>query len=439
MDTFDIATVDVAIVAAAVVAFAAVSARLTRTIITGPMVFIAFGLIVGPEVLDVVNLSLDNELVRTLVELTLVLVLFVDAARIELRVLQRNSQVPIRLLGIGLPLTVVLGALAGFLVIDGLGIWEAAVLAAVLAPTDAALGQAVIGNARVPGRIRQALNVESGLNDGIVVPVITLCIVAAGTAAGLQSAGFWVEFALKQIGFGLTVGIGAGLVVGWVVDRGTHTGWMSRTFQHLAILAVPILSFALAEAIDGNGFIAAFMAGLVVGNVTRHLSTSILEFSEEEGQLLVLLTFMIFGGAFVGPALDELTWRIALYAVLSLTVVRFVPVAVSLIGMRLQRDTVAFLGWFGPRGLASIVFGLLVLETMDVPHREEIFLVVVWTVLLSVVAHGLTAQPGANWYGTRAELMAEEPKMPEMMEVEELPMRARLPSPRGPHAPSEPE
>ena len=267
---------------------------------------------------------------------------------------------------------------------------------------------------------------ESGLNDGIAVPIVALCIAGAGAAETLQPAGFWVEFALKQIGFGLLVGIGAGLVVGSVVDRATHADWMNRTFQHLAILAVPILSFALAEAVDANGFIAAFVAGLVLGNVTRHLSMSLLDFSEEEGQLLVLLTFMIFGGAFVGPVLDEFTWRIALYAVLSLVVVRSIPVAVSLFGMRFHLDTLAFLGWFGPRGLASIVFGLLVLEEMDVAGRQEIFLIVTWTILLSVIAHGLTAQPFASWYGTRADAMAEEPGMPEMVEVEELPTRARL-------------
>ena len=427
-------TVDIAIVAAFVVAYAIVSARLSTTVITGPIVFVSFGLIVGPEALDVVDLSLDNEVVRTLAELTLILVLYTDASRIDIRVLRHSSQIPLRLLVLGLPLTIALGAGFGALLFDGLDLWEVALLAAVLAPTDAALGQAVVTNTRVPVRIRQALNVESGLNDGIAVPFIVFFVAGAAATEELQSTGFWIEFALKQIGFGLLVGTGVGLAGAWLVERSTHRGWIGHSFQRLAIVAIAVLAFALAESIDGNGFIAAFIAGLSVGNVTRHHKGKLLDFSEQEGELLALLTFMIFGGAFLGAALDELTWRIALYAVLSLSIIRFVPVAVSLIGMRLQRDTVAFLGWFGPRGLASIVFGLLVLETTEIAGREEIFLVAVWTILLSVVAHGLTAQPGARWYGARAEAMAEEPGMPEMVEVEELPVRARPLSQKGARA-----
>ena len=199
-------TVDIAIVAAFVVAYAIVSARLSTTLITGPIVFVSFGLIVGPEALDVVDLSLDNEVVRTLAELTLVLVLYTDASRIDFRVLRRSSQIPLRLLFLGLPLTIALGAGFGALLFDGLDLWEVALLAAVLAPTDAALGQAVVTNPRVPVRIRQALNVESGLNDGIAVPFIIFFVAGAAATEELQSTGFWIEFALKQIGFGLLVG-----------------------------------------------------------------------------------------------------------------------------------------------------------------------------------------------------------------------------------------
>lgn len=418
-------TVDIAIVSAFVVTYAIVSSRLSTTVITGPIVFVSFGLIVGPEVLDVVDLSLDNEVVRTLAVLTLILVLYTDASRIDFRVLRQSSQIPLRLLVLGLPLTIALGAGFAALLFEGLDLWEVALLAAVLAPTDAALGQAVVTNPRVPVRIRQALNVESGLNDGLAVPFIVFFIAGAAATEELQSTSFWIEFALKQIGVGLLVGLGVGLAGAWLVERSTHRGWIGHSFQRLAIVGLAVLAFALAESIDGNGLIAVFVGGLSVGNVTRHHKGKLLDFSEQEGELLALLTFMIFGGAFLGAALDELTWRIALYAVLSLTIIRFVPVAISLIGMRLQRDTVAFLGWFGPRGLASIVFGLLVLETTDIAGRQEIFLVAVWTIFLSVIAHGLTAQPGARWYAARAEAMAEKPGMPEMEKVEELPVRAR--------------
>ncbi|MEZ5169365.1 MAG: cation:proton antiporter [Acidimicrobiia bacterium] len=406
-------SIGIAVVAAFVVSYAAVSARLSRTWLTGPIVFVTFGYLVGPDVLDVVPLGLESELVRILAELTLVLVLFTDAARIHLRELRRESSLPIRLLVIGMPLTIAGGAAVAYGLFD-VAPWSALLLAAVLTPTDAALGQVVVASPRVPGRIRQTLNVESGLNDGIAVPFITLFIAGASATQSVESADFWVRFATKQIGFGVLVGIGIGLVGGWLVDRATESGWMDGTFRQLAVLSLAVGAFFTAEEIDGNGFIAAFVAGLVVGNVTRDVCSGIFDFTEEEGQLLALITFMIFGGAFVGPTLGELTWQVALYAVLSLTLIRMVPVALALAGAGLRRDTVAFVGWFGPRGLASIVFGLLVLESADVPAHEEIFTVVTWTVLASVFAHGLSAVPLSDLYGRRVEAAAEEPGMAEM-------------------------
>ncbi len=406
-------SVGIAVVAAFIVVYASVSARLSRTWITGPIVFVTFGYLVGPDVLDVVPLGLESELVRTLAELTLVLVLFTDAARIHLRELRRESTLPIRLLVIGMPLTIAAGTAVAYGLFD-MALWSALLLAAVLTPTDAALGQVVVASPRVPARIRQTLNVESGLNDGIAVPFITLFIAGASATQSVRSADYWVTFAAKQIGYGTLVGIGVGLVGGWLVQRATASGWMDGTFRQLAVLSLAIGAFFGAEEIDGNGFIAAFVAGMVVGNVTREACSGIFEFTEDEGQLLALITFMIFGGAFVGPTLDELTWEVAVYAVLSLTLIRMVPVALAFTGAGLRRDTVAFVGWFGPRGLASIVFGLLVLESADVPANEEIFTVVTWTVLVSVFAHGLSAVPLSRVYGRRMEAAAEEPGMAEM-------------------------
>ena len=425
---------DLAIIAAFVIAYSIVSHRFALSAVAGPMVFVAFGLAVGPEALDVVELSLDNELVRELAELTLVLVLFTDAARIDFRRLRMNVAVPARMLGIGMPLTIGLGTVLAALLFDALTLWEPFLLAAVLAPTDAALGQAVVSNPVVPQRVRQALNVESGLNDGIAAPIVSVGIAGSIAILGFDAG----TFALEQVGFGVLVGIGVGLVGGVLVDRASRHDWVDSTFQHIAMLACALLAFWLAEVVDGNGFIAAFIGGLVVGNVARDLGEGLFHFAEEEGQLLALLTFMVFGGAFVGPRLDDLTWQIALYAVLSLTVVRMLPVALSLIDMRFQPDTLAFLGWFGPRGLASIVFGLLVLETEGLGGGDEIFLVVTWTVLLSVYAHGLTAEPAARWYGRRTATMAELPDMPEMLPVPEMRIRIRPPEPMKPAEPREP-
>ena len=422
---------DLAIIAAFVVAYSLVSQRFARSAITGPMVFVAFGLLVGPSLLDLVDLSVENELVLTLAELTLVLVLFTDAARIDFRLLREQPAVPARLLGIGLPLTIALGALLAALLFGELAAWEAILLAAVLAPTDAALGQAVVTNLGVPLRVRQALNVESGLNDGIAAPVVSVGIAGSIAIVGFDAADS-VEFAAKQIGYGLLLGVAIGGVGGWAVSLATRKGWASEALGHIAMLACALAAFWLAEVVEGNGFLAAFVGGLTLGHIARHLGEELFHFAEEEGQLLTLLTFMIFGGAFAAPLLDDLTWQIAVYAALSLTLIRMLPVALALLGLGFQRETVGFLAWFGPRGLASIVFGLLVIEAHDIAGREQIFEVVTWTVLPSVFAHGFTAEPLASWYGRLTGEMAGEPEMaamPEMAPVGEMRVRFRMPPP----------
>ena len=349
--------------------------------------------------------------------------LFTDAARINLNALRRDYHLPLRLLGISLPLTIALGTLLGTALFDYLAFWEAAVVAAILAPTDAALGQTVVSNPRVPARIRQALNVESGLNDGLALPIVLVFLAMAGTAQDPERVGFWANFTAEQIVLGPLVGVGVGYLGGRLVYLGTRTAWMNHSFQQLSALALSLLAFALAGLVGGNGFIAAFTAGLTIGNTSRQVCGCLYEFAEAEGQLLALLTFMIFGGMMVWPALEQLNWLIAAYGVLSLAVVRMLAVGLSLIGAGLQGDTFVFLGWFGPRGLASIVFGLLTLERANIAGREEIFAIVIATVVLSVFAHGVTALPGTNWYAARAEEMKAEPDMAEFVPVTEMPVR----------------
>ena len=412
-----------AIVALLILGFGLVSGRLQNSVITPPMVFVTFGLLVSPAVLGLVDLDTGNELVRALAELTLILVLFTDAARINLNALRRDYHLPVRLLGISLPLTIVFGTILAAVLFDYLAFWEAAVVAAILAPTDAALGQTVVSNPRVPARIRQALNVESGLNDGLALPIVLVFLAMAGTAEDPERVGFWANFTAKQIVLGPLVGVGVGYLGGRLVYLGSRTEWMNHSFQQLSALALSLLAFALAELVGGNGFIAAFTAGLTIGNTSRQVCGCLYEFAEAEGQLLALLTFMIFGGMMVWPTLEHLNWLIAAYGVLSLAVVRMLAVGLSLIGAGLQVDTFVFLGWFGPRGLASIVFGLLTLERANITGREEIFAIVIATVLLSVFAHGVTALPGTNWYAGRAEEMKAEPDMAEFVPVSEMPVR----------------
>jgi NhaP-type Na+/H+ or K+/H+ antiporter len=413
---------DIALVAAFVLAYALVSRRLETTPITGPMVFVGFGLLIGSGGLGIVDIGMNEGAVRTLAEATLVLLLFTDAIRIDLGRLRLQTELPSRLLGIGLPLTVVAGAAAAVLVFPDLGVWEAALLAAILSPTDAALGQAVVSNPRVPIRVRQALNVESGLNDGIMLPVITLLLAVAAAGMDLESPGYWTEFAAEQIGYGILAGAAGGYFGGRLIREFAGRNWMDGAFRQLATLAVGVGSFALAEAIGGNGFVAAFVAGLAFGAAARDYCAGVYDFAEDQGQLLALLTFLFFGVALAGPALDDLTWRVALYAALSLTVVRMLPVAISLIGARLKAPTVAYLGWFGPRGLASILFGLFILEEAELAVADELFTVVVWTVLGSIALHGVTAlwlsERYAAWFAVHGG-----DSMQEAISVEEMPTR----------------
>jgi NhaP-type Na+/H+ or K+/H+ antiporter len=411
------------VVAICILGFGLVSGRLQNSVITPPIVFVLFGLLVSPRALGWVEFEIDSGVIHTLAELTLILVLFTDAARIDLRLLRREHDLPVRLLVIGLPLTIVAGTLVAAVMLDTLTFWEAAVLAAILAPTDAALGQAVVSSERVPVRIRQALNVESGLNDGIALPVMLILLSIAGAAEHSQGATYWVQFAALQVILGPLVGIGVGYFGGKLIEHAARIGWINHAFQDLSALGLSLLAFAGAELIGGNGFIAAFCAGLTLGNCSRAICTCLYEFAEAEGQLLTLLIFMVFGALMLPMTLDHFSWAILAYGVLSLTLIRIVPVVISLVGAGLRWQTVSFLGWFGPRGIASILFVLLVVEESQLPGREQILIVVMATVVLSVFAHGVTAYPGAKWYERQVEKIKHEKDVAEHRDVTEMPVR----------------
>jgi len=421
-----------AIIAAGVMAFALFSRRLENAPLTSPMLFTAAGLLLGHAGLGLANFEIGHGFVHGLAELTLILVLFSDAARIELTMLGRDHNLPLRLLLIGMPATIVLGTALALALPLGLTLWEAALLAAILAPTDAALGQSVVSSPVVPARIRQALNVESGLNDGIALPLVLVFAACAGAAAsgggGATAVEDWLLFGALQV----TLGPATGAAIGWLgaslIDVAVNRRWIAHSFQGPAILATALLAFAAAELIGGNGFIAAFVAGLLFGFRVRGHCRFIFEFAESEGQVLVLLTFLVFGAAILPEALHQLDWAVVLYAVLSLTVVRMLPVAVALSGSGVRPATVLFLGWFGPRGLASILFALFVLERLDTPGAGTVLVVTLVTASLSIVAHGVSAAPLARRYG---DLIARVGDCAEMAPVPEMPTRTGMVEPAG--------
>jgi len=413
--------VDLTVLAAIIFAFGLVSRRLEGTVLTAPLVFVAAGIVLGPAGFGLVEFKLDDHTVLLVGEIALAIVLFTDASRINLSALRQNEGLPLRLLGIGMPLTIALGTAVAALVLTDLSFWEAAIVGTVLAPTDAALGQAVVSNPRVPVRVRQALNVEAGLNDGLSVPFLALFLTLAVAEEELQPASFWIRFALEQIGFGALVGVGVGLGGGWLVSQASRRGWMTSSLQRLSLLALALIAWALADQIGGNGFIAAFVGGLAVGPTVERVGEQLIRLTEAEGQLLNLSVFFIFGVLVVG-LMEPLSWEVAVYALLSLTLVRMLPVAASLVGTRLRGVSLLFVGWFGPRGLASIVLGLIVVaEAPLLAGREEIELVVALTVLLSVLLHGVTAAPLSAVYARRVEEMAAD--APEKKGAVELPTR----------------
>ena len=388
------------------------------------MVFTGVGLLVGPEVLGEIDLESSSGTVRALAEATLALVLFCDASRIDLRLLRREVGVPVRLLGIGLPLTIALGAVTAAAIFGQLSIEEAVILSIVLAPTDAALGQAVVTEPRVPGRIRQGLNVESGLNDGICVPLLFAAVAVADVESHISEGRSAATLLIEEIGYGVVGGLVGGLVVAAIVIHAGRQDLIAGPWKQVIPGAGAALAYGIASALGGSGFIAAFVAGMTFRLALGRDPEDLNELSEEVGNVLNGITFLFFGAILLGPALGELTWELALYAVLSLTAVRMLPVAIAMLGSHARVPTLGFLGWFGPRGLASIVFAVIVIEESNLPHENLIVLAIYLTVGLSVFAHGLSAAPLADRYARWYERHPRD-KAPPMENASAEPTRAR--------------
>jgi sodium/hydrogen antiporter len=386
-----------ATIAALLIGYATVSRRLEGLNVSGAMFFTTAGLLVGP-VLGLLELQVHGEQVKLLAEITLTLVLFADASRISLRALHHEFAVPLRLLGIGLPLTIIAGALIGAAVIPRVSFAEALVLAIVLACTDAALGQAVVSDERVPSRIRQGLNVESGLNDGLCVPLFFIAIAIAETDAGTASGHSASQLVFEQIGYGLVGGVGAGALGAIALQQAARRRLIEPHWLQILTVAAALLAAGVASALGGSIFIAAFTGGFLFGALRRDSGGEVSYLVDEGGELLNAVTFIVFGAVILGPVLDEVTWQIVLYSMLSLTVVRMLPVALAMLGTGARRPTLAFLGWFGPRGLASIVFAVILIDDTKLPHLDTLLLAITVTIALSVYAHGLTARPLTERY-----------------------------------------
>jgi NhaP-type Na+/H+ or K+/H+ antiporter len=382
-----------------VLAYATFSRVASGSVVTPPMVFTGVGLLCSPMGLGLIEIRIDNEAIALLATVALTIIVCSDASQVDRRSIRKIEQLPIRLLLIGLPLTMLLGTGLAALSFQGFELAALALLAVLLSPTDAALGQAVITSKAVPDSIRESLNVESGLNDGIALPPIFVLLFLLGADLGDAGAHGWLAFAALQILLGPVAGALVGIGGGRMIDSAAHRNWVDPGFARLTLPAIAMLAYALAEAIGGNGFIAAFVSGFTLAVKTQSVREAMTDFGETEGTLLSLLVFLILGLAMIPQAVEHWSITTTVYAVLSLTVARMLPVAIAVIGMRLDLRTILFMGWFGPRGIASILYLLLLVQYLGASKYETLIATGIQTIALSVLLHGVTAAPVADRYG----------------------------------------
>jgi len=370
-----------------------------KSIVTPPMVFVFIGFLASYFTFDFLKEGVEAPVVEIITELTLILVLFIDASTVNVKKLLKEKKIPLRLLLVGLPITMIFGFLLALPLFPDLNFWIVLMMALILSPTDAALGQAVVTSNIVPEKVRTAINVESGLNDGIALPPILICV-AALSMTDSHGTGFsyWSLFTLKQFIYGPVIGGLVGFIGGKLVEKASNLGWMNATFQRLTSICLAILAYSLAETVHGNGFIAAYFAGLLLGTTNHEIRERIQEFGEAESQALQLFVFLLFGLILVPFAYPLWTWQMWLYAILSLTVIRILPVVISLSGFGLSKGDKFFIGWFGPRGIASILYLLMVVIELRMEGLRTMVAVIVLTVLLSIYLHGISANPLTKLY-----------------------------------------
>ena len=393
--------IELAVLALFIFCYSLVAGRVERAAASGPIVFVVAGLLMGPLGLGWFDGSVSNTELRVLADLTLALILFIDAANADLAILKRQFRIPSRMLLFGLPGVIFLGTVAAALLFETLSLFEAAILGTMLAATDAALGKAVVTNQAVPTQIREGLNIESGLNDGLCVPILFVFIaLAIGSGAEGGSTTFALKLVAEELGIGLVVGLGLTAIGTWAFRWCRDKGWVTEIWKQVTVVALAIACFSVAQSLHGSGYIAAFTGGLLFGFRAKDATHRLVLAAEGTGETLALLTWFVFGAAVIGQSIEYFTWEMLVYALLSLTVIRMLPVFLSLSGTSESTSSKLFLGWFGPRGLASIVFAIIVINK-DVPEGKFIAMVVVLTVFFSLVAHGVSANPLARLLGKK--------------------------------------
>jgi NhaP-type Na+/H+ or K+/H+ antiporter len=380
-----------------VLCYAVVSGLVKRWYLAPGLIFVLFGILLGPFVFDVIDVGTDAASFTVVAQLALTVILFNQAAQLDLSTVFRRREVTFRLLVIGIPLALVLGTVTALLVLPVMPLWEAVCLAAIVAPTEVALIDALLEDERVPERIRHALSTESGFYDGFALAAMLAALALASERTDPDAAR-WSLFLVRTEVVSVVVGLAIGALGGLVMARSKKREWMSDTWAQLATLAVALVCFQVGEGLHGSGFVAAFAGGLAFAFAAKHFGAlPDTQVSEAAGQLLELMVFAMFGSYAVVVGWRDATWQVVLFAVLALFGVRLVAVGVALIRSDLPARNRLFIGWFGPRGIGTLVLGLLVVERGQIEQESLIIQVVVVTVTLSLLVHSLTAWPGIRW------------------------------------------
>ena len=380
--------------------YSMVAVRLERSVISGHIVFVAAGFLMGPLGLGWFDGDVSRLSFRVIADLTLAIILFTDAANADFSILKRQIHIPVRMLLFGLPGVILLGTIFALMIFEVLSFFEAAILATMLAATDAALGKAVITNKTVPAKIREGLNLESGLNDGLCVPILFV-LIALAKGSGAEEGGsalFALKLVVKELGVGMFVGICLSALAAWLLRWCLVRGWINEVWLQVTVIGISIACFSVAQSIHGSGYIAAFVGGLYFGYKVKEATNKLILAAEGMGETLALITWMLFGATVISHCIQHFTWTMVVYAVLSLTVIRMFPIYLALTGTGESTGSKLFLGWFGPRGLASIVFSIIVLN-MELPGGRFIGMVVILTVFFSLILHGVSSNPLARWLG----------------------------------------
>ena len=392
--------VELAIFALLIFLYSIFAKRIEKSIISGPIAFVLMGIVMGPLLLGWFDGDVTRTELRVVADLTLALILFIDAAHADLSILSLRIKIPTRMLLFGLPGVIALGFCLAALIFPELSLFEAAILATMLAATDAALGKAVITNKSVPIHVREGLNAESGLNDGLCVPILLVFIALAEGSSEGSGTGLAIRLVIQELGIGLAVGLGFTMVAGKLMKYCWHQGFVTKYWLHIAVVALALAEFALAQSLHGSGYIAAFTGGLLFGYLAKEETHDLVQTAEEDAETLAMMTWLIFGASVIGTQIDLFTWEIIVYSLFSLTLIRIIPIYLSLTGTGESVSNKLFMGWFGPRGLASIIFAIIVLNS-DVEGGNLLASIVVCTVFFSLIAHGLTANPLSKWLAAK--------------------------------------